>query len=276
MGRDDLPIAASYTAAEGWVSEDLATFKGFYQHDPAGCLLARLDGQPVGIGIATSYGESGFIGELIVHPDYRGRGIGATMLKHAINYLHRRGAMTIYLDGVPNAVPLYERYGFRKVCRSLRFTGKTNSVPHTTVRPLLASDLPAVYTLDRQEFGADRSSFLAYRLQNYPGLCKVMVDGEHICGFILGRRGEGWIAAGPWVVSNRALQPEFMLESLACEASHLPLALGILECNRRGVEMFLSLGFEARPEPPWRMALGPCENLGASAACLAIGSPAKG
>lgn len=276
MGPQDLPLAASYTAAEGWVSEDLIAFRGFYQHDPAGCLLARLNGQPVGIGIATSYGESGFIGELIVHPNYRGRGIGANLLEHAINYLRCRGANTIYLDGDLNAVPLYERHGFRKVCRSRRFLGKVVATQHDTVRPLLRQDLPAVCALDRQEFGADRSDFLEHQLQNYPDLCKVMLDGDHISGFILGRRGEGWVAAGPWVVSKRTSQPELLLESLACEAGDTPLSLGILECNQGAVELMLSLGFETLPDPPWRMALGLREDLGSSPSCLAIGSPAKG
>jgi ribosomal protein S18 acetylase RimI-like enzyme len=198
------------------------------------------------------------------------------LLEHAINHLRCQRAKTIYLDGVPKAVPLYERYGFRKVCRSLRYSGKVNAKPHPSVRSMRAQELPAVCTLDRQEYGADRSDFIAYRLQQYPDLSKVMADGEKVSGFILGRRGEGWVAAGPWVVSSDASQPEFLLESLAREAGEQPITLGILECNRRGVEMIRSLGLEARPEPPWRMALGPFENLGASQACLAIGSPAKG
>ena len=276
MVPEDLPLAASYTSAEGWLSEDLITFKGFYQHDPAGCLLARLEGQPVGIGVATSYGESGFIGQLIVRPDFRGQGIGAKLLEHAINYLRVQGAKTIYLDGVPNAVSLYERYGFRKVCRSLRYSGVINAMQDRGIRPLLAKDLPSVYLLDRQAFGADRSDFLAHRLRYYPNLCKVIVDGDHVSGFILGRQGDRWFAAGPWVVSNRTSRPESLLESLACEAGETPLNLGILESNRRRVELVASLGFEARPDPPWRMALGPSKDLGASPTCLAIGSAAKG
>ena len=224
--------------------------------------------QPVGIGVATSYGESGFIGQLIVRPDFRGQGIGAKLLEHAINYLRVQGAKTIYLDGIPNAVSLYERYGFRKVCRSLRYSGVINAMQDRGIRPLLVKDLPSVYLLDRQAFGADRSDFLAHRLRYYPNLCKVIVDGDHVSGFILGQQGDRWFAAGPWVVSNRTSRPESLLESLACEAGETPLNLGILESNRRGVELVASLGFEARPDPPWRMALGPSKDLGDSPTCL--------
>ena len=123
MQKADLQFAAQCTSAEGWVSEDLTTLEGFFLNDPGGCLLAEADGQPIGICIATCYGSSGFIGELIVIPDVRGRGVGAALLNQAVRGLKERGVETVYLDGVLNAVPLYERNGFRKVCRSWRFSG---------------------------------------------------------------------------------------------------------------------------------------------------------
>ena len=123
MQAAELEFAARSTADEGWASENLAALEGFYQHDPDGCLLADHSGQPVGICIATSYGHCGFFGELIVRPHARGQGIGAALLKHAVAHLHEHGAETVYLDGVVKAVRLYERGGFRKICRSLRFSG---------------------------------------------------------------------------------------------------------------------------------------------------------
>jgi hypothetical protein len=64
MQATDLAFAAQCTANEGWASETLASFEGFYQHDPEGCLLAERGGHPVGICIATAYGHAGFVGEL--------------------------------------------------------------------------------------------------------------------------------------------------------------------------------------------------------------------
>ncbi|MFZ2097751.1 MAG: GNAT family N-acetyltransferase [Anaerolineales bacterium] len=112
MRREDLVFAAECTAVEGWVSENWSTLEGFFLKDPQGCLLAEENGQPLGICIATYYGKCGFIGELIVRPEARGRGVGAALLNHGIGILNRRGTETVYLDGVVKAVELYERNGF--------------------------------------------------------------------------------------------------------------------------------------------------------------------
>ena len=276
MQMADLAFAAGCTAAEGWASETLATFEGFYQHDPNGCFLAELAGRPVGICVATSYGHSGFIGELIVHPEARGCGIGAALLNHAVEYLRRQGAETVYLDGVVKAVPLYERNGFRKICRSLRFSGTLKGESHSDVRAMRTDDLPAVFALDRQAFGADRSFLLARRLQRFPELCQVMVEEGKLTGFILGRRGEGWAAAGPWVIAQEARAPLRLLESLARQVGEVSISVGVLETNRRAVESIHSLGFAMRQDSPWRMALGPSGDLGASPMCFAVGTAATG
>jgi len=281
MQVTDLAFAAQCTANEGWASETLASFEGFYQHDPEGCLLAERGGHPVGICIATAYGHAGFVGELIVRPEVRGQGIGAALLNRATAYLHERGAATVYLDGVVKATPLYERHGFRKVCRSLRFSGALAGSQNPHVRRMQAGDLPSVFALDRQAFGADRSFFLAYRLRLFPELCHVMIEGDRLKGFIPGRRGESWTAAGPWVMTrhvmaHRARDSVGLLASLANAAGVASISIGVLETHHNAVELIRSLGFTLREDSPWRMALGPSSDLGASPHCFAVGTAAKG
>jgi len=276
MNAGDLTFAAECTAGEGWISENRTTLDGFFFHDPGGCLVAELEGRRVGIGVATSYGRCGFIGELIVHPEARGRGIGAALLNHAVTYLRQRGACTVYLDGVVKAVNLYERNGFRKVCRSLRFSGKVEGKSYPQVRPMKEKDLPIIFELDQRYFGADRGFFLARRWNLFPELSKVLVEEGRMTGYILGRRGEGWMSAGPWVVEAGAENPQWLLENLAVVIGHPMFSIGILESNVRAVEIIRSYGFIERADSPWRMVLGPDEDLGASPQCLAVGTAAKG
>jgi len=276
MQAAELAFAAECTAAEGWAGETLSAFEGFYQHDSNGCFLAELAGRPAGICIATPYGHSGFIGELIVRPEARGQGIGAALLSHAVEYLHHQGAETIYLDGVVKAVPLYERNGFHKICRSLRFSGTLKGESHSDIRAMRTDDLQTVFALDRQAFGANRSFFLARRLQLFPELCQVMVEDGKLAGFILGRRGEGWAAAGPWVIAQEASAPLRLLESLARQVGEVSISVGVLETSRRAVELIHSLGFAMRQDSPWRMALGSSGDLGASPLCFAVGTAATG
>lgn len=276
MKATDLTFAAECTAAEGWVSENWASLEGFFLHDPEGCLIAEDKGRPVGICVSTYYGKSGFIGELIVRADARGRGVGAKLLKHGVRILKDRGVETVYLDGVVKAVELYERNGFHKVCRSWRFSGQLTGKSGLHVRQMMTSDLEQVFTLDRLSFGADRTFFLNRRFEIYPELSHVMASGERVTGFIMGRSGEGWVSAGPWVMSEYAENPIELLNSFILHAGDRPISIGILATNLHACGLVQSLGFTERMDSPWRMAQGRSTNLGASPKCFAIGSAAKG
>lgn len=276
MQYKDLAFAAKCTAAEGWVSEDHYSLEGFFLKDPKGCLLAEKNGQPVGICIATFYGASGFIGELIVSPEERGRGVGAALLNHAVLSLKDRGAQAIYLDGVEKAVQLYERNGFHKVCKSWRFSGNLTGEKSNYVRRMTVQDLDQVIVLDKLSFGEDRGFFLRRRLEVFPELSYVMEDSRKVTGFILGRGGNGWVSAGPWVVEEWVENPMELLNSFALNAGVRLITIGILDTNQQACELVRSVGFVARPDSPWRMALGCPDGLGASHRCYAVGSAAKG
>ena len=276
MRRDELAFAATCTQGEDWASEDLTTLQGFHIVDPAGCLVAEVSGTLAGICIATHYGASGFIGELIVRPEQRGLGLGAALLNEGVRRLQQRGARTVYLDGVLQAVALYERNGFRKLTRSWRFSGQLTGQAHPQGIPMQSHHLPAVFALDRQAFGADRRFFLGRRWSLFPELGRVLMQDSQVSGYILGRRGPGWLSAGPWVVGQDVAQPERLLLSLSLESGETPITVGILDSNRSARALLESLGFTPRPTSPWRMALGPNEDLGASHLCYAVGSAAKG
>ena len=291
MQPADHDFAAACTLREGWLGETRDQFGDFFARDPAGCFLAEEAARPVGIVVATGYGRWGFVGELIVVPEMRGRGIGRQLLDHAVAYLLDRGARAVYLDGVPAAVPLYERAGFRKVCRSLRFRGRLYlPAPYPGVRPMRPADLDACCALDREAFGGDRRFFLERRLERFPELCHVLEFDGRVEGLIMGRRGENWTAVGPWILApDAASRAVGLLAALAANApSHraVPpgsadeISVGVLDApqNRAAVELARSLGLVERADSPWRMVLG--ENSepfqGRPEMVYGVGSAAKG
>lgn len=276
MAADDLEFAASCTAAEGWASEIRQEFEGYYAHDAEGCLLAVEAGRPVGICVATGYGECGFVGELIVVGEMRGRGVGRQLLDRALAHLHARGARSVLLDGVTAAVPLYERAGFRKVCRSLRLAGSVRGRAHPHVRPMRPADLVAVSALDEAAFGADRSFFLARRLSLYPALCRVLEQGGRIAGYVMGRPAGAGVSAGPWVVGPGVERAADLLEALAPAGEMLEMSAGVLATNEAAVATLKGLGFAELDDPPWHMLRGEPAQLGASPQAYAVGTAGKG
>lgn len=276
MRLADLDFAEECIKHVGWIGEGKTDFETYFDYDPEGCLIAEAEGEPGGICIATSYKHTGFIGDLIVHEKLRGQGIGAQLLNHAVKHLEQMGASSVYLDSAVKAVPLYERNGFRKICRTLMYTGKVEKKAHAEVRPMRSEDLKDVFELDYRAFGADRSFFMQKRLDNFPQLCQVMIDQKRIVGYIAGRMGETWAEAGPWVVEEGDTDPFLLLESLACNLKFGEISFSLLENNMRMTGHPKMKGFIQSTENPWRMALGEDHCLGTSTMCCAVGNLSKG
>jgi len=229
----------------------------------------------VGICIATPYTHSGFIGELIVSEEHRRQGIGSRLLVSAIDYLKSRGISSIYLDAVPEAVPLYERLGFHRVCRSLRFHGRLEGQENEQVRAMRKWDLDRVCALDRYTFGDDRHFFLKWISFIGPDFAKVFTKNKTIIGYITGRYIKNGVSVGPWIIPPD-INPEKLLLSLAIETLDEILHLGVLESNEKSIRLLQSLGLQEKDHFSIRMAWGKETTLGTSHNCFAIGSPAKG
>ena len=222
MQAGDLAFAASLTLGEQWHSETLEEFEGFFSRDPAGCLVAEQGGRRVGIGVATSYGDTGFLGQIVVHPEWWGQGIGDRMVGALLSRLRSVGVRSVYLDGTSAGVPLYERHGFRKVQPSLRYAGEVRGLPHPQVRPMRAGDLAAVCDLDREWWGEDRSFFLERRWRLHGGLCHVLEQDGAVRGYVLARRRGEKLWVGPWCAAADVDAPEALLLALVRPCRSMP------------------------------------------------------
>ena len=276
MQPSDIGFAVQLALKESWKGQDEELFQSFLAYDPKGCFVAEKGKNRIGICIATGYNHAGFIGELIVTENERGQGIGKSLLDHSIDYLRKKGAKSIYLDGVVAAVPLYERTGFNKLFRSLRFSGKIQAASHPDVRQMQMEDFQTIGQMDTKAFGDDRTFFLKRRLARNPELCHVMKCDGRIVGYIFAKRSGDIISIGPWWMQPVVSSSVLILIHLASQAQDIPLRIGVLETNLKAVGFLRSLNLEESPDPPWRMVLGPKGNLGMSDQFYAIGSAAKG
>ena len=91
-------------------------------NNPRACVRVAVEGDRLvgwAVGLLRRHGPhrcSGRFYALSVHPDFRGRGLGAKLAQDVLGQLRRRGAQTFSLEvRVPNpaAQGLYQRLGFR-------------------------------------------------------------------------------------------------------------------------------------------------------------------
>ena len=96
-----------------------------YATDPQMCwVIADHSGKPVGVGGYYIVGPTVVIGCLATPDEYRGRGVGANIVRHLLAEATVAGCRHACLRSGPKSVPLYERLGFRYACQH-----RTYSVP---------------------------------------------------------------------------------------------------------------------------------------------------
>lgn len=88
--NEDIGEFLSLAADEGWIS-DAWEVDFLRRNFPAGCLVCRNKGIPVAFLTSIKYEKSGWIGNLIVRKEWRGRGLGSALLDRALVVLDEAG-----------------------------------------------------------------------------------------------------------------------------------------------------------------------------------------
>ncbi len=121
-------------AREGWIAEAWE-FDFLLSAFPAGCFTARdREGTPCGYVTSLRHERSGWIGNLIVDEQSRGRGVGAALFNRALGALRSAGVSTCWLTASPSGKSLYEKQGFVTIDTIIRWCG-TGRQRHVAPRP---------------------------------------------------------------------------------------------------------------------------------------------
>lgn len=159
----ELEAVVTWAAGEGW-NPGLHDAAIFYETDPGGFFVGRLNGKPIAAVSGVSYGqEFGFLGLYIVDPAHRDKGYGGHVALAAREHL--KGCKCVGLDGVQEQQKNYARHGFKYAHPNFRYEGHGSVDPYPSpagseILPLADFPMEEIFAYDRRHFPAERSTFL--------------------------------------------------------------------------------------------------------------------
>jgi GNAT superfamily N-acetyltransferase len=242
MTDTDSEMAIEWAASEGW-NPGINDAACFYQTDPAGFLIGKLDGEPVSVISAVRYGESfGFIGMYIVKPAYRGRGFGIKIWNAAIEILNGR---TLGLDGVVDQQENYKLSGFHLAYRNIRFEGQNrqgSALDGVKLADLNTVPFDTINSYDRAFFPEDRSRFLRMWVgqPGISGFAAYVVDT--LGGYGVIRPCRSGYKVGPLFADTPDLARSLLSAMLSTTTDGAAFYLDVPEPNELAVDLAESLG----------------------------------
>lgn len=246
LREDEIPLLKDLAPPE-WQTNVATIFRRHFGRAYFFPLAAELDGVLVGSGNGLVQGNTGWLGNIIVKPEYRGRGIGRALTQALMGLLKLQAVQYQVLIASPMGEPIYRKLGF-EVTGSYLFFARETASPSTAkvpgVRALTTEDAAQVFALDAAITGERRQPFLAGFLEG--GWVHLEPRGA-VDGYYLPDLGNGAVIATNDVAGLALMQQKL---NDGASSSVVP------NQNKVAVDFLRSNGFVETQHAP-RMALGP-------------------
>ncbi|CEK11716.1 GNAT family N-acetyltransferase [Legionella hackeliae] len=214
MNEADVDYAIEWAAKEGW-NPGLQDAACFYQTDPHGFFVGKLDGKIIAMGSAVVYDEHfAFCGFYIVDKEFRGKGYGLALTKVRLEYV---GARNAGIDGVVNMVDKYARLGYRIAHNNGRYVGLAplhGKQNNPAIVPLTTFDFTQLLEYDRLHFPALREAFLKCWINQSEGASLGYVSSGRLVGYGVMRACRSGFKIGPLFADSPAIAEELFLNLL--------------------------------------------------------------
>jgi GNAT superfamily N-acetyltransferase len=212
MTAADVLLGMRLKEQAGW-NQTEADWRRFLDLAPDGCFVAELDGAPAGTVAVFVFGPVAWVAMVLVEEVLRGRGVGAALMRHALDFLDQRAVRTVRLDATPLGRPLYEKLGFVAEYTLLRYFGRAPAAQDRGQRaedrkpsglssglrvvPAAPEHLDRLARLDRTVTGADREPLLRRLFAERPDLWRVAEEAGEVAGYLASRPGARAWQLGP-------------------------------------------------------------------------------
>ena len=213
MKRKDFPFAVQLSNTMNW-NMTVDDFELATKLEPEGCFILLQGSERLGIATTVSFGRVGWFGNLIVREEYRRKGAGSFLLRHALDYLKGRGVETVGLYAYPHLIKFYESFGFKVDEEFFELHGEPTSHTATDIpRKIQEQDVKAIIDFDSQCFGACRTRLLEHIFEGKSNLCYFSADDDGVRGYVAAKVFDKMTEVGP----------------LVCCRNHVDVAVTLLE-----------------------------------------------
>ncbi|GIP62640.1 N-acetyltransferase [Virgibacillus pantothenticus] len=211
------------------------------------------EGEIVSSAAIIPYGQSlASIGMVIVHPEYRGKGLGRKVTQKCIDSVSADNA--IMLIATDEGKLMYKRMGFypidyvhKYLCNNY-LSIKPNNQLDIEINSMRKVDLPQVVRLDKDAFGEERKTFLIHRIKQAKDSIVVKDSDGTIIGFGLSILGPINLILGPIIAPNHHIA-SLLIDKLANNHQG-KLRIDIPSGNETFMSHLEKCGFVKVSQPP--------------------------
>ena len=204
MTISDLPLGLKLARQAGWnqIESDWRRFLGL---QPDGCFVGELDGEAVATTAAFIFDDVAWLAMVLVEIDARRKGVATALLKHALEFLDKRGVQTIRLDATAAGQPVYERLGFVPEYQLTRYEGIAPQVdPQPQVTQAGLGCFADIAAFDHRMRGTPREKMLTRLFTESPQGVRVIRENNRLEGYATARSGANATLIGPCIATDRA------------------------------------------------------------------------
>lgn len=213
----DVGFIEQLRALAGWnqTREDLLCL---IDYEPEGCFLAEWDGTSAGVATTTSFGtDLAWIGMMLVHPEFRRRGIGTELMRRCVDHLERKGIRCIKLDASDAGKPVYERLDFQAEYKVQRWEREGDG---SSINGFSTDNEFLDFDLDTRTFGADRSRLLC-SFAKRSRIVTRLSSSNTLAGYGMIRPGDRAAYVGPIVACDSGTGVSVAAELIERETAKL-------------------------------------------------------
>jgi GNAT superfamily N-acetyltransferase len=275
MTEADVPDGLRFCRANGW-NQRAEDWRLLLRLAGGRFLVAIANGRVVATGGAAFYGRRlAWICMILVDPEARGQGIGTRLFEAVLGLLD--DVESVGLDATPEGRHVYSRLGFVEAASLVRMGTRVRDRDRRDVgaaRPITPAALPAICTLDREAFGADRAEVLGWALEQAPEHAWSLEEEGVLGGYCFGRRGHHSRHIGP-VVARRVETAGRLVSASLRPADAERVIIDVPADRPDWIAQLRTLGFETQ-RPLTRMYRGSASGPGRRELQFAICGPELG